>query len=255
MLPWHSLAIVASCHQDACLPWTSSWWHAALWCYCGFQWLLSHRFLHQSSKTATYTWTGCPQHGSSVTKVWPLWSSLWVHEWWNMIPVHHTCNDILTTTPPRCTMRLLLVMLSAFWRFLCSWDGWDKAMHRSSRKFRNNPYNHGCRVTDMGDRYLQLQVEQEGFTQSTLKQPRICHFFGLTMLWSIGGSCGLVNNYMPLDVLLSCPRLGITSQLIEVTIRIAVVIVGLLCFSCWGCHTQTQLEFHKLATSQWPTPV
>lgn len=123
-------------------------------------------------------------------------------------------------------------------------------MHRSSRKFRNNPYNHGCRVTDMGDRYLQLQVEQEGFTQSTLKQPRICHFFGLTMLWSIGGSCGLVNNYMPLDVLLSCPRLGITSQLIEVTIRIAVVIVGLLCFSCWGCHTQTQLEFHKLATSQ-----
>lgn len=99
-------------------------------------------------------------------------------------------------------------MLSAFWRFLCSWDGWDKAMHRSSRKFRNNPYNHGCRVTDMGDRYLQLQVEQEGFTQSTLKQPRICHFFGLTMLWSIGGSCGLVNNYMPLDVLLSCPRLG-----------------------------------------------
>ena len=93
MLPWHSLAIVASCHQDACLPWTSSWWHAALWCYCGFQWLLSHRFLHQSSKTATYTWTGCPQHGSSVhhfttcpsaaTKVWPkeFLMSAWMMEY------------------------------------------------------------------------------------------------------------------------------------------------------------------------------
>ncbi len=99
-----------------------------------------------------------------------------------MIHVHYTCHNILTTAPPRCTMRLLLVMLSAFWACLWSWDGWDKGMHRSSHQFRNNPYNHGCRVTDQNLPILTCKLNNDQFGRIHPKHPKAAK--NLPLLWS-----------------------------------------------------------------------
>ena len=73
-------------------------------------------------------------------------------------------------------------MLSAFWACLWSWDGWDKGMHRSSHQFRNNPYNHGCRVTDQNLPILTCKLNKDQFGRIHPKHPKAAK--NLPLLWS-----------------------------------------------------------------------